>query len=248
MEYICTPRKVSIYVNSAKKTRNQIKTELGCDAIINGGLYDLNTGRPACHLKVDGQVLASDPYTYFGFGWNTTDIRCITDYTNYSNYICCVCMVKDGQAQTMYYDANVGRACARTAMGVMPNGDIWLYCTKTNLTPPQLQQIALNAGVRDAIMLDGGASVQCTTPTGTLLSSRYVHNYICVWDYNLTKPEEKTLVYNNLNEILQNEPWAYEAVRYCVNRGLIPNSSTNLDLSWFDLRWMYAIYKKGGAA
>jgi len=43
MEYICTPRKLQIYVNAAKKTRGQIKEETGCTAIINGGLYNLST-------------------------------------------------------------------------------------------------------------------------------------------------------------------------------------------------------------
>lgn len=246
MEFICTPRKLQIYVNSAKKTRGQIKDETGCTAIINGGLYDLSTFKPACHLKVDGQVLAADQYTYFGFGWNTTDIQCISNYTNFKNFICCVCMVKDGQAVPMYYDANVGRACERTALGIMPDGKIWAFVTKQKLTPVDLQQVALNVGCKHALMLDGGASVQCTTPTETILSTRRVHNYICIWDYDDMKPEERTLVYNTLQEVYQNEPWAYEATKYCLDNKLILNAPNKLDLSYYDLRHFYSLYKSRG--
>lgn len=243
MEYICTPRKIAIYINKDKKTRNQIKEETGCTAIINGGLYDLNTFKPSCHLKVDNKIYATDQYTYYGFAWNTDKIECVSNYANYANFICCVCMIKDGQMQQMYYDTNVGRATYRTAIGVMPNNDIWLYCTKNSLTPVQLQQIAFNAGCKHALMLDGGASTQCTTPTETILSTRKVHNYICVWDYDSITDDEKCIAYNTLADIKQNEPWVYDAVNYCINNKLLKNKIDKLDLDYYDLRQLYSLYK-----
>ena len=64
MIYICKPKKVSIYINTARKSTAQVKAETGCTALINGGLFDMGTFKPVCHLKVDGKVLAKDQYKY----------------------------------------------------------------------------------------------------------------------------------------------------------------------------------------
>ncbi len=52
MSYICKPAKVSIYVNSKRKTLAEIKAETGCTAIINGGLFTMSTFSPVCHLTL----------------------------------------------------------------------------------------------------------------------------------------------------------------------------------------------------
>lgn len=176
------PRRVEIYVSGGKKTAAQIRKETGCDVVINGGLYDMKKMTPNCHLKVKGEVLGTDPYRYYGYGWNEGEApRLVLDYTALENFICCVCMVREGKAEKMYYDAAVGRSAARTAMGTMPDGTLWLYADRAAKTPKQLQDIALKAGVRDAVMLDGGGSTQGIFPEGQVLSTRKVHNYLCVW-------------------------------------------------------------------
>lgn len=183
MVYICKPKKVQIYVNTKRKTAAQIKAETGCDAIINGGLYGMSNFKPVCHLKVDGKVLAEDQYKYWGYGWDAEDFPALVlDYDQMDNYICCVCMVRSGKAEKMIYNSGVSGSRQRTAIGTFADGRLWLYADKTGKTPEQLQSIALKAGVQDAIMLDGGGSTQCIFPTGKVLSSRNVHNYICVWE------------------------------------------------------------------
>lgn len=183
MIYICKPKKVQIYVNTKRKTAAQIKSETGCDVVINGGLYNMSKFTANCHLKVDGKVIAKDQYKYYGYGWNANGVPAIVlDYSGLDNYICCVCMVRDGKAEKMYYDSAVGRSCARTAIGTFPDGRLWVYVDKAGKTPVQLQAIAMKAGVRDAIMLDGGGSTQGIFPTGKVTSSRKVHNYICIWE------------------------------------------------------------------
>ena len=74
---ICTvkPKKVSIYINSAQRTIAQVKAETGCDAVINGGLFD-GAFRPVCHLKAGGKVLVADPYLYWGYGWEIGRASC----------------------------------------------------------------------------------------------------------------------------------------------------------------------------
>ena len=189
MIYICKPSRVSIYVNSHYKTLAEIKEETGCTAIINGGLYNMSTFTPACHLKVDGEVLAANKYGYYGFAWNDTDLTLVASYANYLNYICCVCLVKDGVTAGLYYDAAMGGSRPRTAIGTFEDGRVWLYADKAGKTPEELRDIALAAGVRHAIMLDGGGSTQGIFPGGTVESSRIVHNCICVWAEDDPKEE-----------------------------------------------------------
>lgn len=195
MIYIVKPKKVSIYINTGKKTIAQVKAETGCDAVINGGLFD-GAFRPVCHLKADGKVLVADPYLYWGYGWDDNDPKLMVSNTisGVKNYIACVCMVRNGQAEHLIYNKDLGGARQRTAMGRYPDGRLWLYCDKTGKTPEQLQRIALDAGLDSAIMLDGGGSTQGIFPNGTVTSTRIVQNFICVWVDSGEKGEKKMRV------------------------------------------------------
>ena len=183
MTYVCKPKKVSIYVNREKKSVAQVKAETGCAAVINGGLYDMATFEPACHLKVDGQVLAADKYKYWGLAWNTVaDMTLASTYEKFDNYLACVCLVRDGKAETLLYASAMGGYRPRTAFGVFPDGRVWLFADSTGRTPEALQKLALQAGVKHAIMLDGGGSTQWAVPGDTVTAARRVHNFLCVWE------------------------------------------------------------------
>ena len=190
MRYVCDPEKISIYINSRRKTAAEIKAETGCTAIINGGLYNMTSFLPVCHLKADGTVLAADKWKYQGLAWNKNDLTMTEDYSGWRNYICCVALVQNGRAVRLIYDAGTGGARARTAMGVFPDGSVWLYADQTPRTPEQLQRVAVETGVKHAIMLDGGGSTQCIFPDGELHSSRRVQNYICVWASDSKKQKQ----------------------------------------------------------
>lgn len=184
MFYTCIPNKIQIYVNSYPyKTIDQIKSETNCDIIINGGLYNMKTYKHTCHLKVDGKLLGADKYTYFGYGWNTNGFpTLVSDYSEFDNYICCVCLVRNSKPETLYYNSGLSGSRPRTAIGTFSDGRIWIYADTSNKTPEELRDIALNAGVKDALMLDGGGSTQCIFPSGRVDSSRKVQNYICIWE------------------------------------------------------------------
>lgn len=196
MIYSFTPTKIKIYVNSNKKSLAQIKQELGCDVVINGGLYNMNTFKPVCHLKVDGKVLAADKYKYWGFAWNTNDttMKMVNEYSQFMNYISCVALCKDRKAVMLSYGSGVGGKRGRSAIGVLPDGRVIIYCTKDGtsgaITPENLQKYVVENGWKDAVMLDSGGSSQCITPNGNITSTRRVHNVICFWLSNKT-PEEK---------------------------------------------------------
>ena len=147
MIYTCKPAKVSIYVNSGRKTAEQIKEETGCTALINGGLFDMSTFKPVCHLKVDGHVLAKDQYKYWGFAWNDESvIDMVQDYGKYRNYICCVALVRNGQPERLVYSNELSGYRPRTAFGVFEDGNVWLYAdANTKKTPEQLQRRHIDA-------------------------------------------------------------------------------------------------------
>lgn len=187
MEYRFKMKKASIYVNTKKKTLAEIKEETGCDVIINGGYYNMTTFKPVCHLKVDGEVLVSDEYKYWGFAWNADDdhLTLTNEYSNYDNYICCCALCKDGKETWMTDGAKEKSKRGRTALGVLPSGEVIIYCASNGsadaITPVNLQKYVVANGWKDAIMLDGGTSSQCITPNGTITSARKVHNVLCFW-------------------------------------------------------------------
>lgn len=186
MEYSFEFVKARIYINSRKKSLAEIKEETGCDVILNGGLYDMTTFKPVCHLKADGKVYAEDQYAYWGYAWNSADnkLQMANNYTNFDNYICCVALVRGGKAEGLYGVKDTAKR-GRTAIGTLPDGKTVIYCSKDGtadaMTPTALRKYFLGKGVKDAVMLDSGGSSQCITPYGSITSTRKVHNVLCFW-------------------------------------------------------------------
>lgn len=184
------PSKIKIYVNTQRKSMAQVKSETGCTHIINGGIYNMSSFVPYCHLKVDGKILAKDQYTYWGYGSDGKTLTLSNDINAYDNYISCVNMVRDGKAQTMYVNSELQGRRGRTAIGLMPDGRVILYCAPDGSeakTPEELQAYFVSLGAESAIMLDGGGSAQCDFDGQAITSDRIVHNFICLWD----EPENK---------------------------------------------------------
>lgn len=194
MYYVCKPTKISIYVNTGRKSAAAIKKELGCDALINGGLFDMTRFTPNCWLRVDGRTLHSENWSDFGFGWDINELVLDTSehIRAYNNFISCVCIIMGGKTLDAYYPPELGGRRGRSAIGVREDGKLLLYCTQDGtswaMTPQQLQAELRSLGVVNALMLDGGGSSQCITPIGNILSQRIVQNYIAVW---LEPPAEK---------------------------------------------------------
>ena len=192
MYYVCKPTKVQIYINTAMKSAAQIQRELGCDVLINGGLYDMTWYTPCCWLRADGKTLHSEGWSDWGYGWNDANPRMDTsdNIMLYQNFISCVALIKDGHMiRPLTYDAALGGERGRSAIGTRTSGEVVVWCASDgafSLTPEQLQSEMMNLGCRDALMLDGGASSQCITPIGNIQSNRIVQNYIAMW----TKADE----------------------------------------------------------
>lgn len=179
-------QRLQIYINSPRKTVAQIKKATGADYILNGTLYNMSTGAVNCHLKVDGEVIASPPYTVAGYAWGRgNDIRMDVLPAQAENYIACTPLIVSGQkVAKLTYDPGQGGKRGRSAIGIKA-GRLALYCTKDGTTfartPEQLRDDLAAAGWESAVMLDGGGSSQCDFAGQKVTSTRKVQHLLLVY-------------------------------------------------------------------
>lgn len=186
--------KIQVYINTCKKSLAQIKRETGAAYLINGGLFDMAKWYANCHLKAEGYIHAQDPYSYWGYAWDSGPDIAMQSIPNVAskNYICCVELLRGGKPQgNLIYTPPQGGKRGRTAMGL--DGDnLCLYVsadgTNEAKTPEQLRDELTTLGWDSAIMLDSGGSSQCDLNGETIESSRVVHNLILVYLKKGEKP------------------------------------------------------------
>ena len=173
-------RRVELYINKSERTLAEIKEATGADYIINGGLFEGT--KAVCHLKAAGKVWASDPYTYWGYAWDTGPDMVLEGVPapGKLNYICCVCLLRGGKAERLIYGSDLAGHRQRTAMG-LKGGNLCLYCSTDGATPEELQAELQAKGWDSAVMLDGGGSSQCDMDGQVIAASRKVHNLVCVY-------------------------------------------------------------------
>ena len=178
--------RVQLYVNTGKKTLAQIVRETGAAYALNGGVFD-SRFRACCHLRADGYTWAEDAYSYYGYGWDTSDIRVMLsgEKDQVRNYICCVELIRDGKPVEPIYNADMGGVRGRSAMALTQSGELLLWCSRDGsvdaMTPEALRDKLLELGARSAILLDGGGSSQCDFAGEQITSSRVVQNLILVY-------------------------------------------------------------------
>ena len=190
---IRNPSKVIIYDCPKRNlSAKQVRQILGCDLVINGGLYNLSTGKPVCHLRIDGKTLATEDWTRPGLGWDTgsVDVRMMeaNDMMQVDNFIDCVDLVWNEQARDLTDPGELGGSRGRTVWGTMPDGSLMAWVSSDNdyanrHTVEEVQSITLSMGVKDAMMNDTGSSSQLSSTSQEIPSSngRCTRNYICFW-------------------------------------------------------------------
>lgn len=191
--------KIQIYQANGKYTAAQLRSRIGCDYIINGGLYTMATMKPNCKLKVDGKQVVSDPYGYVGPAWNNppksaAEFPFITlpagnqlGALPYDNAISSISAFrfdnKVGQAALdgVQNNSAIGYSTSRTAIG-KKDGKLALFLSSTAMRPKAMNDYLVSLGWSDIMMLDGGGSTQGYLGSGKqVTSSRKVQNYICVF-------------------------------------------------------------------
>lgn len=177
--------KISVYVNTKRQSMSQIKKALGCQYILNAGLFNLSTFKPINHLTVDGKVLSATANPY-GYGIKGTDV--IFSYANNVNAPTFLgaypVLVREGLSLNEKAPAGLDGYRHRSAIGVTKTGDVVLLCEGVNRSLSGISGDLIKAGCDTAINLDGGASSQCDFDGSVITSSRVVHNYICIWTQN----------------------------------------------------------------
>ncbi len=174
---------IKVYCNSKRQSMPAVKKELNCQYIINGSLYNMNSFTPACYLTTGGKVL-SELANPFGFAARGGEL--VFSYGNdvqYPEFISCAfsVLVRDGKVAVTEEESNRHGFSWRSAIGVRSDGGAVLFCEQANRSLRAVARELMNAGCTAAINLDGGGSSQCDFNGVSLLSSRIVHNYICLW-------------------------------------------------------------------
>ena len=169
-----------IYLNTEKKSMDEIKAETGCTHILNGGFYDRETFKPMNHLVVNGKLIAK---SLGKTGVSMNGKRVEPSYDNqigFPNHVSGYPMlVANGKAQTNFPKELIP-ATQRTVFGFTPDSIIIvIFHTPIELT--KVPDIMISLGCIFAFNLDGGGSTQCDFNGERYYSSRRVHNYILIW-------------------------------------------------------------------
>ena len=173
MIYTFTPEHMGIYVNKGKKNIDQIKAETGADVICNLNLYN-NDWTGAAYTRADYQVVGTDGYGYYGFGFDTDSKRFNRAWSSENgqrNFFGCWDAIADGLANAQPVPAFTDNARRRTVIGMLKDGKIGIYCNTVLEYPEVLKKNLLAAGFTEAVVLDGGGSTQLRCPNGNVYSS-----------------------------------------------------------------------------
>lgn len=179
-------KKITIYTNPQKKTMAAIKKELGCDYIMNAGLFNMTTFKPQNMLTVGGKALSAGGNP-FGFSFNGSAVA--FSYENdvkYPDFIGAYpCLIRNGKKDFPSAPLGLSGDRGRSAIGVTKDCLV-MRCVPdvtgaSDFTLEELCADLLGAGCVNAINLDGGGSSQADFLGKKINSSRKVHNFICVW-------------------------------------------------------------------
>lgn len=210
---LCEIEKICIYVNDKRKTMEQVKAVTGCDEILNGGLYNMSTFRPVNSLVVGGKRLAWSPGKT---GYSFSGEKVALSYDNQVQYPYHVsgypCLVASGKIQDVTPPEGLGGRRPRSAIGL--TGDGLVLRAVDAMTLPELARDMVSLGCVSAINLDGGGSTQCDFDGQRMLSSRIVHNYICVWRKKKEVPKMAGVIQDLIPKGRKNRPGRLNPMQY----------------------------------
>lgn len=198
--YVKIPKKdierMAIVKTDCKLTLAQVVAKYEPDYAINGGLYNMRTGRVnPIPLRINGKTIATSKNGYWMLAWNTgSDIRMIhSSLMENSKYaVACSTMLKDGANSIFTFTAAQGGTRGRTGIGVDKDNLHLLVTTDTNgaMSPYALRDKMKENGAKDAIMLDAGGSSQMYAKGKYYQAEkRKVSYWILVWTKKATVAE-----------------------------------------------------------
>ena len=183
MDVKIKPAKLQFYDNrKTRLTAAQVRAQTGADYVINCVAFSFSTFQPVMGFRMDGRTVVLDD-DYYGIAWNdASDVTMARAGAGHANYMTFVPIVRDGAAMQMYIGSDVKGARQRTAFGVYPDGDVWIYAVKSPAkTPEQIQALALEKGCAHALLLDGGGSTCASCTAEEVTTSRAIPIFLCIW-------------------------------------------------------------------
>ena len=200
---------VEIFLNKFRYSVAQVAAKAeakrpGCKVyVVTGGMW--NGDGSACPLlKVDGQWVSGQPWSAYGYGWDTgTDIALTRQRDTKRNFWATSCLIgPDGPVEKPSYDKKgQGGKRGRAGVGMKP-GYLRLYASQDKTpdarTPEGLRDDMAADGCTSFVMGDGGGSAQCWFDGKTIKGDgRKCHNYIIVYakkDSAVPPKKEETTV------------------------------------------------------
>ena len=191
---------VEIFVNQFRYSVEQIASQAqtkrpDCKVyVVTGGMW--NADGSACPLlKADGKWISSQPWSSYGYAWDTgPDITLTLDRDARDNFWSTTCLIgPNGPIEKPSYDkTGQGGKRGRAGMGMRP-GYLRLYASQDGTadarTPEALRDDMAADGCTSFVMGDGGGSAQCWLDGQTIHGDgRKCHSYIIV--YTKKEPAE----------------------------------------------------------
>lgn len=185
---IFKPGRMEVFDNRAQRlSMSEIYAMTGCDYIIGGWVFNNNKSdpnylEPYGFVRVDGQTLVRDRWHDWRLCAYEGEPPVMSVGTDAPWIISGTPILKNGDRLERDLTPDVRRASERQAVGWRPDGRMVLWCDREILSVEALQERLLSLGAVDALMLDGGGSVQGMGPQGAMVtSSRLMSNFICLW-------------------------------------------------------------------
>lgn len=187
--------RMAIVKTDCKMTLHQVVEKYEPKYAINGGLYDMKTGK-VCDipLRIDGRTIATSPDGYWMMAWNEGPDICMIhsrDMNKWRYAIACSTMLKDGKNTIFNYDKNQGGVRGRTGFGDDDNYVHLCVTTDNNnpLKPESLRSKMKANGCKNAIMNDcGGSSMAYTNGKYYQSENRKVSYWILIWTDEVVCP------------------------------------------------------------
>ena len=191
---------VEVFVNQFRYSVDQVAAQAqakrpDCKVyVVTGGMW--NADGSACPLlKADGKWISSQPWSSYGYAWDTgPDITLTLDRDARDNFWSTTCLIgPNGPIEKPSYDkTGQGGKRGRAGMGMRP-GYLRLYASQDGTadarTPEALRDDMAADGCTSFVMGDGGGSAQCWLDGQTIHGDgRKCHNYIIV--YTKKEPAE----------------------------------------------------------
>lgn len=187
--------RMEIVKTDCKMTLRQVVAKYEPKYAINGGLYDMNTGK-VCDipLRIDGRTVATSSDGYWMMAWNEGPDICMIhsrDMAKWRYAIACSAMLKDGANTIFKYNADQGGVRGRTGFGDDDDSVHLLVTTDVNgpMKPESLRAKMKGEYCRNAIMLDCGGSSQGYFDGKYInYGSRKVSYWILIWTDEVVCP------------------------------------------------------------